>query len=277
MVEFLATLYDNGSQYSVIATARSTLGNFVHIPGVPILANHPLVQKVLKGVYNIRPPAPRYVVIWDSDNLLQYLDSLDNTSINFELLTYKTTALLTILSGQRISTIHKFRLSHLQLAADLDVFNLGNTLLKHSKPGRPQPPPPIVFQHYPHGRHLCPLQTTKTYVTQRTLLAPQVGEFFITHRKPYHPASKDTLAQWVKDVLTLSGIDTSQYAAHSCSSATSSRAKMSGVPLEHILKYGQWKNTNTFVKFYDKDLLRFSLEATQQFAASILDHAANDT
>ena len=111
MVEFLATLYDNGSQYSVIATARSALGNFVHIPGVPILANHPLVHKVLKGVYNIRPPAPWYIVIWDSDNL-QYLDSLDNTSINFKLLTSKTTALLTILSGQRISTIHKFRLSH---------------------------------------------------------------------------------------------------------------------------------------------------------------------
>ena len=52
---------------------------------------------------------------------------------------------------------------------------------------------------------------------------------------------------------------------------------MSGVPLEHILKCGQWKSTNTFVKFYDKELLRFSLEATQQFAGSILDHTANDT
>ena len=92
-----------------------------------------------------------------------------------------------------------------------------------------------------------------------------------------HPASKDTLARWVKDVLTLSGIDTSQYAAHSCRSASSSRAKMSGAPLEHILHCGQWKSTNTSVKFYDKELLRFSLEATQQFAVSILDHTAHDT
>ena len=104
-----------------------------------------------------------------------------------------------------------------------------------------------------------------------------MDEFFITHRKPYHPASKDTLARWVKDVLTLSGIDTAQYAAHSCRSASSSIAKMSGVPLEHILKCGQWKSTNTFVKFYDKELPRFSLEATQQFAVPILDHTAHDT
>ena len=87
------------------------------------------------------------------------------------------------------------------------VFNLGTTLLKHSRLGRSTPP--IVFHRYPHGRRLCPLQTIRDYVTQRTLLAPQIDKSFITHRKPYHPASKDTLARWVKDMLHFSGIDTS--------------------------------------------------------------------
>ena len=63
VVEFLSFLYDTGRRYGVIATARSTLGIFLHIPGVPVLANHPLVQKVVKGAYNSRPPAPHYVVI----------------------------------------------------------------------------------------------------------------------------------------------------------------------------------------------------------------------
>ena len=73
-----------------------------------------------------------------------------------------------------------------------------------------------MFHQYPHGRRLCPLEAVQDYIQQRNLLAPQVDEFFITHRKPYHPASKDTLARWVKEVLISSGIDTSQYAAHSC-------------------------------------------------------------
>ena len=47
-------------------------------------------------VYNTTPPAPRYVVIWDTDILLQYLDSLENNSIDFKLLSYKVTVLLTI-------------------------------------------------------------------------------------------------------------------------------------------------------------------------------------
>ena len=133
VVEFLAFLYEKGGRYGVLATVRSTLGNFLHIPGVPVLANHPLIQKVVKGAYNTRPPAPRYVVIWDTDILLQYLDSLENNSIDFKLLSYKVTVLLTILSGQRVSTLHKFRLSQLQLKTDMPVFNLGDSLLKHSK------------------------------------------------------------------------------------------------------------------------------------------------
>ena len=116
---------------------------FIHVPGVPVLTKHPLIQKVVKGAYNSRPPTPRYVVIWDTDVLLQYLDSLDNACLNFKLLSCKTAILLTILSGQRVSTIHAFRLSQLQLTSDMAVFNLGTTLLKHSRPGVSTPP--IVF------------------------------------------------------------------------------------------------------------------------------------
>ena len=206
--------------YGILTTARSTLGKFLHISGVPVLANHPLIQKVVKGAYNTKPPAPRYVVIWDTNILLQYLDSLENNSIGFKLLSYKVTVLSTILSGQRVSTLHKFRLSQLQLTTDMAVFNLGDSLLKQSKPGWSTAP--IIFCHYPHGCRLCLLRAIQDYIQQRNLLAPQVMEFFITHGKPYCPASKDTLDRWVKNVLTPSGIDTSQYAAHSCRSASAS-------------------------------------------------------
>ena len=42
-------IYDDGGQFGVIATARSALDNFIHVPGVPVLANHPLIQEVVKG------------------------------------------------------------------------------------------------------------------------------------------------------------------------------------------------------------------------------------
>ena len=83
-------------------------------------------------------------------------------------------------------------------------------------------------------------------MTQPTLLDPQIDKFFFTYHKSNHPASKDTLARWVKDMLHFSGIDTLHYAAHSCCSASSSKARVSGVPMEQILKRDQWKSSRTF-------------------------------
>ena len=44
VVEFLSYLYDNGGRFGGIVTARSTLGNFIHVPGVPVLGNHLLLM-----------------------------------------------------------------------------------------------------------------------------------------------------------------------------------------------------------------------------------------
>ena len=98
-----------GLGYGGVASARSALGNFITVPGFPKLADHPLVQKLLKGVANVRPPQPRYTRIWDTTLLIKYLGSLTNEVLDFQHLCGKTSALLTILSGQRVSTIHKFQ------------------------------------------------------------------------------------------------------------------------------------------------------------------------
>ena len=123
MVEFLSYLY-NGGRFGVIATARSALGNFIHVPGDNSFW--------ATGEYH-----PCILVV--------------------------------------------------SVTTDMVIFNLGTTLLKHSRPANSNPH--IVFHRYPHGRRLCPLQIIRDYVTQ-------IDNFFITHSKPYHPASKDTLARW---------------------------------------------------------------------------------
>ena len=130
-------------------------------PGQP--SPHPVV----KGAYNTRHPAPRYVVIWDTDVLLQYLDSLDNTCLDFKLLSCKTAILLTILSRQRVCTIHAFRLSQLQLTTDMAIFNLGTALL-------------ILLLCFTATLtdFSCVLQAIRDYVMQYTLLAPQIDKCF---------------------------------------------------------------------------------------------------
>ena len=57
---------------------------------------------------------------------------------------------------------------------------------------------------------------------------------------------------------------------HSYRSASTSHAKSDGVPLEDILRAGQWKSSECFTTFYDRKIERTDFTATQPFAESIL-------
>ena len=94
--------------------------------------------------------------------------------------------------------------------------------------------------------------------------------FFLTHRRPHHPASKDTIARWVKNDLQLSGVNVNIYKPHSYHSASTSHPKLAGVPLEDILQAGQWKFLDCFTKFYDRVIERTDFTASQLFADSLL-------
>ena len=266
----MSSLFEMGLGYGGIASARSALGNFVTTPGYHRLADHPLIQKFLKGIGNVRPPKPRYTMIWDTTLLIKYLASLNNVDLDFQRACWKTSALLTILSGQRVSTIHKFRVSNLRLTDNLALFNITD-FLKQSKPTCK--PKPVVFHTYPHNEHLCPVRLVQVYMEKRASLPSGAAfdAFFLTHRRPHHPAAKDTIARWVKTVLHLSGVDIDIYKPHSCRSASTSHAKLAGVPLEDILRAGQWKSSDCFTTFYDREIERTDFTATQPFADSILD------
>ena len=78
-----------------------------------------------------------------------------------------------------------------------------------------------------------------------------VHSLFIT--KSGKAASSDTCANWVKEVLTESGIDPSIYMPHSCcATASSSNYHEKGYPLEVILTQGGWTSHHAFMKFYNR-------------------------
>ena len=97
----------------------------------------------------------------------------------------------------------------------------------------------------------CPVKCYYAYLAQRSKIITQnFTEFFITFGKPHHPASKDTLAQWVKEVMRNSGIDTEIFKPHSTRLASYSAANKLGMPLHEVLKRMQWSNLGIFFTYY---------------------------
>ena len=73
IINFLAELYNAGYQYRSLNSYRSAI-SVAHskVDDHPV-GQHPLVSRILKGIYNERPPLPRYSTFWDVGVVLRYL------------------------------------------------------------------------------------------------------------------------------------------------------------------------------------------------------------
>ena len=118
-------------------------------------------------------------------------------------------------------------------------------------------PPCLELRAYCQGRDSCVRTYLELYL-KRSNSWREKGQtqLLLSHLKPHKEIQKSTLAGWVKIVLRKAGIDTSQFTAHSCRSAASSKAKAIGISLEGVLKRGQWSGESTWQKHYHKPIQR---------------------
>ena len=141
---------------------------------------------------------------------------------------------------------------HMDQSPDKLIFHIIR-LTKCSKPTRSNQP--IVYRAYAEDKLHCPVNCIYAYLTQSSKIITQnFTESFITFCKLHHPASKDMLARWVKEVMGNSGIDTEIFKPHSTRVASNSAAYKLGMPLQEVLKRGQWSNAGTFFTYYFREI-----------------------
>ena len=208
-----------------------------------------MVKRFIKGVYELKPTFPKYSATWDVDDVLRYLENMAPV----ELLTNKEVSqklamLIALLSGQRCQTIHALDIKSMKLQENKCVFTV-NTKIKQSKRGRHVKP--IELLGFKDNISLCVIQTLKEYL-RRTKEKRQSDKLFLSYQKPYAPISKDTLARWVRDILSKAGVDTCVYGAHSTRAASTSAAAARGAPIDVIMKAAGWSAESTFTKYYKK-------------------------
>ena len=167
---------------------------------------HPMVCRFLKGVFELKPSLPKYKNIWDVDTVLTYLSSLHPPQdLTLKDLTFKTTMLLALLSGQRCQTLHLLSVSSMVLKHDSCVFTI-HKLLKTSRPGKHVST--LTFTAYSPDNRLCPIVCLSEYVKRTSELRKGGDQLLVSFQKPHKPVSTDTISRWLKTVLQKSGIDT---------------------------------------------------------------------
>ena len=115
ILDFLARQFAEGKQYRTINSYRSAI-SMTHTPidGV-VVGKHPLVTRLMKGVFNRRPPQPRYSFTWDVGMVLEHVCSLGkNNDISLKQLSHKLVVLLALSNASRASEIHALDIRYLK-------------------------------------------------------------------------------------------------------------------------------------------------------------------
>ncbi|XP_068689820.1 uncharacterized protein [Montipora foliosa] len=251
-LDFMTDLFEQGLGYSAMNTVRSALSQVLHSPTGVSFGELPTVKQFLKGVFQEKPTLPRYSVTWDPAILLSYLKTLSPVKeLTLKMLTYKTVALLGLLSAQRCQTLFFLDIRNMVINSSTVKISIGDKL-KQTKPGKHVHE--LEFPAYPTDICLCIVDVMKEYLERTKPLRGDITSLFVTYVKPYKAASKDTISRWIKTTLKLAGIDMTRFKPHSIRSSSTSAAAIAKVPVDTILRTAGWSGHCTFAKYYKKPI-----------------------
>lgn len=249
LLKFLEHLYSKGLGYSALNTARSAVSTVSSLLTGKKIGEDPIICRFLKGVFNLRPSLPRYTSIWDPEQVLSFLD-VDSSKLSMLEFSRKVVFLVTLLSGQRMSTIANLRYSDLMIYDDKVSILVG--VVKQTRPGYSQKP--IEFQKFSDRPHLCVYSQLLGYIERTKPYRNLEHSLFLSTVKPYKGVTVNTLSNWVKQILSTCNLP--QFSAHSLRGAGTSAALRGGSSIDSIMSAAGWTKESTFQKFYAKPVVK---------------------
>ncbi|CAN7998172.1 unnamed protein product [Ixodes hexagonus] len=260
---FLASPFKEGLAYRTIGCYRSALSQILqNFDGHP-LGEHPAVVRLMNRVFNSNPPKPRYSSTWKVETVTALLQSWgSNRDLSLKTLTSKLTMPLALTSAGRTSDLCLLSTRHIrkqQAGWELQLDGLRKT----SGPAKPSPT--LFFPVFRQTRDLCPVECLEVYLEKSAEHRGAHTQLLLTTQKPFRPAARDTVGNWIKQTLAQAGIDTSVFKAHSTRGAATSKALEAGVPLTNILATADWSSDSSFNRFY-----RRHTDARAHFGAQVL-------
>ena len=214
------------------------------VDGQPV-GQHPLVKKMLQGVYNERSLLLKYSTVWDVGVVLRYLRDLgENGTLSLRLLTLKSVMLLALTRPARSVDLSKLDIRACFYTSAGVTFKAQH-LSKHGKSTKPLAD--FFYPRYPEDENICPVITLQAYEAktlefqalstdhEKTLL-------FLSWIGKHDPVTGSTISRWLKTCLTETGADTGIFKAHLIRGASSSKAAVAGITTADILQAADWSS-----------------------------------
>ena len=254
ITEYLMSLFQKGREYSTINTNHSMLS--VTLPPVDgsVIGKHPIICRFMQGIFNSRPPKPRYSFVWDLNTVISSMDTMPpNEKLSLKDLSAKLVMLMALCNTSKSSNLITLDLNFRQYTSAGVSFTIPG-LTKTRRAGQSIL---STYPSFPEIAKLCPVTTLQQYEDRTASFRAKNSKdnpLFLSYCKPFKPVGSATIARWLKYFLQLAGIDTTAFKAHSTRAAATSAAHVAGVSVADIMKATDWMRESTFRRFYHRSV-----------------------
>lgn len=255
LARFLADLYIKYKlSYNTIMLHKSVVSTLCNVNDSGALSNHVLVRHVLKSI-SIKKPKSCKLPVWNIDDFVCFLAGRSINHDNIFDVSSQTAALLLLCSGRRIHDLTLLRVDTGNYVQSLDhnsvtlwpAFGSKTDSSDHRQTGWK------LFKN-DQNINLDPVYWVEQTVSLLAVRRQDANchNLFVTTRGAARAASRAIIAGWIKTLMRQAGIAATP---GSIRSAVASKNWLDNFSMEDILARGNWRSSNTFMRFYKRQVL----------------------
>ena len=244
--DYLSHLFAKRLAYRTICLHRSVISmTLPHIDGVAI-GEHPLICRLIKGIFNKRPPTRRAFDAWDVSKVFKVFSSWP-APLSLKQTQRKAAFLVAMATARRPSELSSLQCSASFMTSTMDELRFIPSCLSKTDRQTHLGPPIVVTRLPDSDSSLCAVKALEDLLRIRSTLQLDHNYVFFQFKPPYEKVSSATFSQRLAWALKSAGISAPPGSTRSVSV---SDAFACGVDLESILRAGDWSGARTFYRHY---------------------------
>ena len=221
-----------------------------HIQEEPV-GEHPRIYSLLAGVFNSRPPQPKYRYTWNLQTVIDFIKSEwgQNEDLSDKYLTYKLTMLLALTSASLVLGLQYLDIRFMTKDTNNSISTFGKL---HKAWRKRKPSPSLKVYSFEENTKLCVVATLEEYFKRtKVWRGKNKNQLLLNFVKPHNPVVSLIISGSITNVLREGGVDTKIFKGHSTRSASTSKARL---PVIDILERDPSSNASTRQRFYKRQV-----------------------
>ena len=244
VVEYFSLLFEEGKAYKTVLVHRSTLSAMLSPIDSFSIGNHPVISRLMKGIFHKRPPSRRMFQAWNPASVFEQLPSPDS----FVGALSRCAFLLAMASSRRPSEVAALKCSPAFMTLSPEkVRFLPPRLSKTDR--QTHLGPPIEISRLPRStpQSPCPVEALEALLSFRSRLSILHDNVFSLPSSPSVPIDVAHFSALIKDCFRRAGVSAPPGSTRHMSV---SDAFAKGASIEDVMRAGDWSAASTFYTHY---------------------------